>query len=193
MPTPSSLLDLVRTLPKTTIEAGLRPAEFDAIEFLFKFRFPEDLRDLLSAGLPTGPRWPDWRSAAAGTAAGVESIRGRLDWPLQGALFDVENNSFWDPQWGDRPADVASAKFVATAAVRAAPPLIPVYVHRFMPAEPLTPGNPVFSVYQMDIIVYGVDLATYLQNESRSWTASSSEARDIRCWTRWMNQEWQEW
>jgi hypothetical protein len=34
-----------------------------------------------------------------------------------------------------------------------------------MPAEPHLPGNPVFSVHQTDIIVYGLDLYEYLHNE----------------------------
>ena len=34
-----------------------------------------------------------------------------------------------------------------------------------MPAEPATSGNPVFSVHQTDIIVYGVDLEDYLRKE----------------------------
>jgi hypothetical protein len=43
--------------------------------------------------------------------------------------------------------------------------LIPIYGHRMMPDEPHLPGNPVFSVYQTDIIYYGYDLADYLRHE----------------------------
>jgi hypothetical protein len=46
-----------------------------------------------------------------------------------------------------------------------APRLIPIYAHRAVPNEPLEAGNPVFSVMQMDIIIYGNDLEQYLHNE----------------------------
>ena len=39
-----------------------------------------------------------------------------------------------------------------------APKLIPVFSHRFLVAEPCRAGNPVISIHQSDIIVYGVDL-----------------------------------
>jgi hypothetical protein len=38
-------------------------------------------------------------------------------------------------------------------------------MHRMMPAEPHLSGNPVFSVHQTDIIVYGKDLRDYLTHE----------------------------
>ena len=35
----------------------------------------------------------------------------------------------------------------------------------YLPERPNTAGNPVFSVYQTDIIYYGSDLWNYLENE----------------------------
>jgi hypothetical protein len=46
--------------------------------------------------------------------------------------------------------------------VAAAPGLIPVFGHRYLLARPCVVGNPVLSVYQSDIIVYGEDLRGYL-------------------------------
>jgi hypothetical protein len=80
-------------------------------------------------------------------------------------LFDVERNAFWMPEWGDRPPEVAATKAVASEAVRGAPALVPIYGHRYLPAEPLETGNPVFSVHQTDVIYYGHDLASYFDAE----------------------------
>lgn len=189
---PHQLLTLVRRLPETRVDDGLSGREIAAVHDLFGFHFPEDLQTLLMAGLPVGPGWPDWRAAcAAPDSADAEHVSKRLAWPLDGMLFDVEENSFWDPSWGARPDDVAKRRAIVTAAVRAAPVLIPVYAHRFLPAEPLTAGNPVLSVYQTDIIVYGRDLSCYLEAElgSREAALKAGEA-DVRCWTRWMLAEW---
>lgn len=140
-------------------EAGLTDAEVRAAETRYGFRFPPDLRAFLQTGLPRGDRFPDWR--------GCDEARLRewLDLPCQGVLFDIEHNGFWLDEWGPRPPSLAEAKRVASALVADAPTLIPVFAHRMMPAEPYLPGNPVFSVHQTDIIVYGVDLRDYLIHE----------------------------
>ena len=75
---------------------------------------------------------------------------------------------------------------MARARVAQAPRLIPVMGHRYIPAEPELAGNPVFSVYQTDIIYYGVDLATYLRCEFGQLdhvNAVREEARRIRFWS----------
>ena len=54
--------------------------------------------------------------------------------------------------------------------------MIPVYSHRYLPAGRGTWGHPVLSIYQTDIIVYGTDLADYINQEfgrhfiSADWT-----------------------
>jgi hypothetical protein len=43
--------------------------------------------------------------------------------------------------------------------------MIPVYAHRYLPAGRGTHGHPVLSIYQTDIILYGTDLAEYIDRE----------------------------
>ena len=43
----------------------------------------------------------------------------------------------------------------------AVPTLIPVYSHRFLPATPCEAGNPIFSMFGTDTIIYGGDLLEY--------------------------------
>jgi hypothetical protein len=153
--------NLVAEIRDTGIEfdAGLTDDEIAAAESCYGFQFPPDLRAFLQAGLPRGKRFPNWRS-------GDETeLRGWLDLPRQGILFDIEHNGFWLDEWGARPATLHDAHEIATRLITAAPRLIPVFAHRMMPAEPHLPGNPVFSVHQTDIIVYGIDLRDYLIRE----------------------------
>lgn len=188
---PNHLLELASRLPNTTISSGLTSTELSSIQERFGFQFPPDLKAMLAAGLPSGDRWPDWRAAAIGTASeSVASLRESLEWPLRGLLFDVvEHNSFWDPHWGPRPASLEEAKVIATHAVHAAPRLIPIYAHRYLPAEPCIEGNPVLSVWQTDIIVYGKDLEHYLKIESNVIPFDVCPSREIRRWTRWADDE----
>lgn len=171
---------LARMASSGAIERGLTIAELRRAEERFGVRFPPDLAELLGEGLPVGPGFPDWRTLDA-------SIEHQLAGPLEGILFDVEHNAFWLPEWGARPAALDEATVIAAAAVRAAPALVPVAGHRYLPAEPLEAGNPVFSVVQTDIIYYGHDLASYVEAEwGAGYVASISfdAIRPIRFWSR---------
>lgn len=151
------------------IGPGLTGAELARIERDYGCEFADDHRAFLAAGLPlsapgatdrAGPEpWPDWRDGDPG------ELRQRLGWPVRGTLFDVENNAFWHPAWGQRPAGAAAALSTARRHLARAPKMIPVYAHRYLPAGRGTYGHPVLSIYQTDIIVYGTDLADYIQHE----------------------------
>lgn len=162
------------------VEAGLSEAELSGIESEFGFKFPPDLRLVLSLGLPTGEAFPPWRDLSR-----REELRGRLSWPLEGIHYDIEHNAFWYPAWGLRPANLEEAKAVATREVAKMPKLIPVYSHRYLAAEPCEPGNPVLSVHQTDIIYYGADLLDYVKREF-GWLRpadSPDPSRRIRFWS----------
>lgn len=157
---------------------GLTDTEISAIESHLKFRFPPDLRAFIQTALPCGAGFPDWRNPD------FASLQEWLEIPLAGILFDVKHNTFWLDEWGTRPELLGDALELVTDLVRSAPPLIPIYNHRMMPAEPHLPGNPVFSVHQTDIIHYGFDLDDYFRNEfhlpnRRCWP---TQVRPIRFW-----------
>jgi hypothetical protein len=144
-----------------TLESGLSDQELVHIEHVAGFRLPPDLRKFLEFALPTGGwlgHFPEWRVDPMQV---LERTRGYL---ADGIAFDVENG-IWASTWGPRPVNTADAVAHARRLVAAAPPLVPVYSHRFIPAEPHAIGNPVFSIVQTDIICYGMDLADYLHAE----------------------------
>jgi hypothetical protein len=70
--------------------------------------------------------------------------------------------------------------------VKLVPPLIPVFSHRFLPAEPSTEGNPVLSVYQTDIIYYGMNWGSYFASEFEfppDQAIETDSPRRIRFWS----------
>lgn len=158
---PEYLEQLRKTLVSKGIELdpGLSDEEIDRIESDFGFRFPPDYRAVLQAMLPVSEGFPNWRSGNTG-----ELIEW-LDSPAEGIAFEVEENDFWLPQWGERPEEVDDAIEEARRLVSAAPVLIPVFSHRFIPARPADAGNPVFSVVDADVICYGADLQAYFHEE----------------------------
>src|SRR5262249_43163790 len=93
---------------------------------------------------------------------------------------------FWLPEWGLQPDSLQDALQVAERAVAMAPRLIPVYAHRYLPAESAREGNPIFSVYQTDIIIYGNDLLSYFAREFprvANWHTPPLDPIPIRFWS----------
>ena len=155
---------------------GYSQSELDAAQERFGLVFPPDLIALLrDRRLPGGHDW-----------AGDEApIRQMLEWPREGLLFDVEHAGLWWPEWGERPDNEADRAEVVSAVVAASPRLIPIVGHRYIPEKPREAGNPVFSVYQSDIILYGTNLANYLDNEFSlpHRYALIGEVKPIRFWS----------
>lgn len=142
------------------IQPGLTDAEFDQIERRYGFEFADDHGAFLAVCLPVGSRnWPDWRNGDP------EDLRHKLAWPIEGVIFDVEHNAYWHGGWGERPAESAAAVELAREHLSTVPTLVPVYSHRYLPAGRGAPSHPVLSVYQTDIIYYGMNLLDYVYQE----------------------------
>ncbi|QDT79493.1 hypothetical protein Mal35_29570 [Gimesia maris] len=181
-------------------EPGLTDQEVVQTETTFGFRFPPDLRAFLQTALPVrlnkpglSNSFPDWR------AGNKDDLQTRLNWPWEGMVFDIEHNAFWLDEWGKKPDVLQAAIEMAHRYVTAAPTLIPVCSHRYIPATPAEAGNPVFSVHQTDIIYYGLNLWDYFEQEfaehEEGWYAGERYAefteaqyfaahRDIPFWSR---------
>lgn len=161
---------------------GLRDDEAVSLERELQFTLPPELRFFLSLGVPTSHGFPDWRGS-------LEALKRDFQWPLEGMLFDVENNGYWRPEWGQRPSTQNARTSVVAEFIRSAPPLVPVTFHCFLPNEPFAPGNPVFSVYQTDIIHMGADLASCLmymyhdEFDEFDWPVFDERFRETRVWT----------
>jgi hypothetical protein len=135
---------------------GYTQAEIDIAQQRYGLRFPPDLVALFRERRPIDGY--DWRIDDG-------TIRSRLAWPYEGLLFDVERNSLWRSEWGERPDAAAQRAAILRSVVDAAPRLIPLISHRYIPEMPHETGNPVLSVHQSDIIYYGSDLADYFERE----------------------------
>ena len=141
------------------LEPGLTEEELQRVEQAFGFRFPPDLRAVLQFMLPVSEGFPHWRD---------EKVQDLIEWfdvPAEGIAYDVEENDFWPEAWGERPEDIDDAIEDARRHVAQAPILVPIFSHRFIPARPEEAGNPVFSVVESDVIVFGNDLPGYFHAE----------------------------
>jgi len=172
-------------------DEGMSEKELVLAEEKYRVRFPPDLRDFLQIALPlsgSSSGWfPSWRRAITGDEESHRKIVASLEWPADGICFDIEHNGFWmEEEWGHRPSELDQAKDLAKRKIAEAPRLIPIFSHRYIPSEPNTPGNPVFSIYQTDIIHYGAELISYLEAEFLGGTLPEdiTSVRPVRFWNR---------
>jgi hypothetical protein len=163
-------------------EVGYSPAELDDIQLRWKLQFPPDLLKLLAHRRPLLSGGFDWID---GTHEEIELL---LRWPAESFMFDVLENGLWWQEWGPSPPSSSGKIGRVTELLADAPRLIPLGGHRYIPETPSESGNPVFSVYQSDIIYYGADLADWILREEHGWSAGrlidpSHPPKEIPLWS----------
>nr|GMD00976.1 uncharacterized protein LOC109177515 [Ipomoea batatas] len=152
------------------VERGLSESEFARAEAEFKFAFPPDLKAILSAGLPLGPGFLDWRLSGAARL----QLRACIELPIAAISFHIARNALWSKSWGSRPADPEKAIKIARNALRRAPLLIPIFNHCYIPCNPSLAGNPIFYVDENRIYCCGFDLMDFFDRESSLFRSISS-------------------
>ncbi|OBB33155.1 hypothetical protein A5792_12145 [Mycolicibacterium peregrinum] len=125
-------VDILAEHGQWRIEPGLTEAELAALESRFSLWLNEDHRDFLSAGLPVGDGWPDWRNADDVT------LRAHIGRPVRELLHAVRTGGLWHPAWGDNPGGDAALK-LASAKLAEEPRVVPVYGVTFLKQGP---GDP---------------------------------------------------
>jgi hypothetical protein len=159
---------------------GYSQHEIEGIQARWNLRFPPDLIELLLLHRPLleGPASFDW------ILSDSTAIQGRLDWPFDSFWFDVVHSGIWWPTWGDKPASLDGQHERLKNIFAQAPRLIPLFGHRYIPEEPDERGNPVFSVYQTDVIYCGANLQDWLDRERDAYNKKPwPQIKDIRFWS----------
>jgi len=178
---------LIKELTVKGVEfaSGLSDSEVSEIEKKFEIIFPPDLKSFLQIALPISEDFVNWRLGLKSKKE-FDTIKNRLNWPWQGMVFDIKHNFFWSKSWGTKPKSRDERIKIAREYYETYPKLIPIYSHRCIPESPSESGNPIFSVYQMDIIYYGSNLENYLVHEFRLKSikkASEQSYKKINFWS----------
>ncbi|CAO2202215.1 unnamed protein product [Urochloa humidicola] len=157
-PLAAAVLSHLRASSGVAILPGLTELELSRAEAELGFAFPPDLRAVLSAGLPSGPGFPDWRARAG--------LRSAFDLPIAAASLQIARGALWPRCWGPRPADPDRALRLARSAIRRAPLLVPLFDRCFLPCRPCLAGNPVFFVTDDRVLCVGLDLLHFFTRDS---------------------------
>jgi hypothetical protein len=99
---------------------GLTELELVRTEAEMCFAFPPDLRAVLTAGLPSGPGFPDWRSRVG--------LRSAFDLPIAAASLQIARCALLPRCWGVRPANPDRALWSTSSMAwfLFCPPLAPI-------------------------------------------------------------------
>lgn len=143
------------------VQQGLSEFDFARAEAEFCFTFPPDLKAILSAGLPVGPGFPDWRSSGARL-----HLRASMYFPIAAISFQIARSTLRSKSWGLRSSDPEKALRIARNAMKKAPLLIPIFNHCYVPCNPCLAGNPVFFVEDNRIFCCGLNLSDFFERES---------------------------
>lgn len=131
---------------------AMAPLWREVLRLVHPVQLPEPPRD--SDGILRWTRVPDWR------LRDLEATAFLVDGPVEGALFDVEYNEVWLPDWGARPALLDEALDVARAELGRSPLLTPLWNHLY--AGPSN-DSPVVSIVQTDILVVADTLTDFIE------------------------------
>lgn len=154
------------------VEPGMTAAELDRAEEVFGFRFPREIRDFLSCGVPVGKGFFNYRDVSEENQKKFQEFQ---NWMEDQFRFDLANNredmlELLAQPLGN-PADFDSAVMDSFhSSVR----LIPFYIHRcfFDGMDDM----PIVSFWQpTDMIFYGYDFGEYLEKEFLGRKASRRE------------------
>ncbi|KAK6128679.1 hypothetical protein DH2020_037578 [Rehmannia glutinosa] len=154
------------------VQPGLSESEFALAEAEFGFAFPPDLKAVLSAGLPVGAGFPDWRSSGSARL----QLRAAIDLPIASISFHIARNALWSKSWGPRPSDPEKALKIARNALKRAPLLIPIFNRCYIPCNPCLAGNPVFYVDENRVFCCGYDLSDFFDQSSDPKTLSNQRS-----------------
>lgn len=142
---------------------GMTEKEIITAENYYNIKFPIDLKELLMSFLPIGDRFYNWNDYSE---ENVSKIKDMLQFPIEGIIFDIEEDNFWMDRFGKCPEKIEERvkKFLEYKNKGLIPKLVPIFAHRYMLSDKNI-NYPVISVYQTDIIYYGADLLEYFDNE----------------------------
>ena len=141
-------------------EKGLSYIELQFIENFYQIEFPQSLRNFLMEKVPVSNGFYNWRNM---NKDNVEYIKEIIRIPFD-RIYNMADEVYWCNDWGYKPDDEEIYLYTVREKLKSAPKLVPIYSHRYIPMI-LDKNPPILSIYDVDIIYYGIDLEDYINIE----------------------------
>ena len=157
-------------------EKGLTKKDFDKIEKTFNVRFPKEIREFLSYGMPVGEFFYNWRDFSK---ENIEAIKGFQKTIEDSFLFDFEHNDFAG-DFKDKFPNAKNKKELEKCVLdylHASPKLIPFYGHRcFLDGMDDMPMVPFWQ--PTDSVICGNNFEDFIEKEFFNKHKENSKEED---------------
>jgi len=161
-------------------EVGLDASEIGAIESYYCIQFPDDLKEFFKCGLPVSEGFYNWRDFSE---KNVNKIKSALMAPILNIRENIDDLE-WFKNWGAIPDNKEQKNSIIIQKLETAPILIPLFKHRYISSQ-FKKDNPIFSIYDLDIIYYGENLEQYFLVEFKYKKHSEITYQKIKRVTFW--------
>ena len=142
---------------------GFDEEALSRLEQQLHIQFPAAYKTMLSAFVPYGEDFPDWQ--AFSDPQQVRKFKDKVFNDLEDGFHGAVLFGGWMQEWGACPEKDCDRWCIAQKWLKENLIMLPVYIHRHINLLPHKGGHSVYSVWGGDIIFFGKDLPSYIQQE----------------------------
>ena len=156
------LIKLKRMLieKKIKISNGMSEKEIKKVEKIYQIVFPKDYKEILKEFVLDCNNWRDI------SEKNISYLKDKINAPIEGIIFDIENNGFWMNEFGNKPKNIQERVniFLKYIEKNNIPKLIPILNNTYMICDENS-EYPIVSVIQKDIIILSNNLINYFEQK----------------------------
>ena len=145
---------------KIKISNGMSEKEIKKVEKIYQIVFPKDYKEMLKEFVLDCNNWRDI------SEKNISYLKDKINAPIEGIIFDIENNGFWMNEFGNKPKNIQERVniFLKYIEKNNIPKLIPILNNTYMIGDENS-EYPIVSVIQKDIIILSNNLINYFEQK----------------------------
>ena len=145
---------------KIKISNGMSEKEIKKVEKIYQIVFPKDYKEMLKEFVLDCNNWRDI------SEKNISYLKDKINAPIEGIIFDIENNGFWMNEFGNKPKNIQERVniFLKYIEKNNIPKLIPILNNTYMICDENS-EYPIVSVIQKDIIILSNNLINYFEQK----------------------------
>ena len=174
---------------KIKISNGMSEKEIKKVEKIYQIVFPKDYKEILKEFVLDCNNWRDI------SEKNISYLKDKINAPIEGIIFDIENNGFWMNEFGNKPKNIQERVniFLKYIEKNNIPKLIPILNNTYMICDENS-EYPIVSVIQKDIIILSNNLINYFEQKLNISKQNELYFRNIKIpfWSNIINRNYED-
>ena len=174
---------------KIKISNGMSEKEIKKVEKIYQIVFPKDYKEMLKEFVLDCNNWRDI------SEKNISYLKDKINAPIEGIIFDIENNGFWMNEFGNKPKNIQERVniFLKYIEKNNIPKLIPILNNTYMICDENS-EYPIVSVIQKDIIILSNNLINYFEQKLNISKQNELYFRNIKIpfWSNIINRNYED-